>query len=69
MWLRHRRGDCRGILGHLGNKSVKVLSGGMATGILVEFSDTYNEPCTACIKGKHRSCSNPTRIEPCQSWS
>jgi hypothetical protein len=25
----------------------------MATGILAEFSDTDNEPFTACIKGKH----------------
>jgi hypothetical protein len=43
--LWHRR------LGHLCRKSMKLLAGGMASGI--EFSDTDDEPYTACIKGKH----------------
>jgi hypothetical protein len=38
-------------LSHLSRKSMELLAGGMATGIV--FSDTDDEPCTACIKGKY----------------
>jgi hypothetical protein len=44
LWQRLR-------LGHLCRKSMKVVVRGMAT--VRDFSDTDNEPCTSCTKGKH----------------
>lgn len=49
--LWHRR------LGHLGYKSMKALSDGLATGIQVKTSNTT--PCISCIKEKHHRASFP----------